>query len=173
METPSKRVRNILFAQAILFWLLGILTHYLFRIFDYNGVVGLFAPTNESVWEHLKLLLLPYLLVYAITYFALRKKEHLDPKQWFAAMLIGFLAAEASIVVGYYTYVGGFGKDSLTLDLVLFVMASFVAQGVAWNRLKAHFTMPLWQSLGVYALIIVLFGIFTYYPPQIALFWDT
>ena len=34
----------------------GTLLHFVYDLSNENPVVGLFAPINESVWEHLKLL---------------------------------------------------------------------------------------------------------------------
>lgn len=61
---------------GILFVLVtGTLSHFLY---DWSGrlpVVGLFAPVNESVWEHMKLLFFPMLL-YAL-FLCLKYKENL------------------------------------------------------------------------------------------------
>ena len=37
----------------------GTLLHFVYDLSNGNPVVGLFAPINESVWEHLKLLFYP------------------------------------------------------------------------------------------------------------------
>lgn len=40
----------------------GSLLHFVYDLTGENPFVGVFVPVNESVWEHLKLLLLPVFL---------------------------------------------------------------------------------------------------------------
>lgn len=42
--------------------LLGTLLHFTYRWSGRNPLIGLIAPVNESVWEHMKLLFFPMLL---------------------------------------------------------------------------------------------------------------
>ena len=40
----------------------GVISHFVYEWSGNNRLVGLFFPTNESVWEHMKLCFYPYLL---------------------------------------------------------------------------------------------------------------
>ena len=42
--------------------ILGTLLHFTYRWSGRNPLIGLIAPVNESVWEHMKLLFFPMLL---------------------------------------------------------------------------------------------------------------
>ena len=50
----------------------GILLHFSYEWSMENPFVALFAPVNESVWEHLKLLFFPFLLASLAEYFLRR-----------------------------------------------------------------------------------------------------
>jgi hypothetical protein len=45
----------------------GSALHFVYGWSSQNALVGLFAPVNESIWEHAKLVFLPPLLWYGFT----------------------------------------------------------------------------------------------------------
>ena len=49
--------------------ILGTILHFTYEISLNNTFVGIFSATNESVWEHLKLIFYPMLLMAIIGYF--------------------------------------------------------------------------------------------------------
>ena len=46
----------------------GAFMHYFYSLSRKNVLVGLIAPVNESVWEHLKLIFLPMILWWSVYY---------------------------------------------------------------------------------------------------------
>ena len=73
--------------------LVGTLLHFLPDVYE-NNFIYLIAPTNESVWEHLKLIFYPYLVFMIAEYFAYGRSA----KGFFGAKLRGVLTGEAVIV---------------------------------------------------------------------------
>jgi hypothetical protein len=53
-------------AAAVACTLLGTLLHFAYDFSGQNFVVGLFSAINESTWEHLKLLFMPFLLTLVV-----------------------------------------------------------------------------------------------------------
>ena len=49
--------------------ILGTILHFTYEVLEENIVVGAFSAVNESVWEHLKLIFFPMLIVAIIEYF--------------------------------------------------------------------------------------------------------
>lgn len=43
--------------------ILGTFLHFTYELSNFNPVIGLFSAVNESVWEHLKLLVFPMTLM--------------------------------------------------------------------------------------------------------------
>lgn len=56
------------FPYMIVTMILGTLNHFLYDWSGKNPVIALFTPVNESVWEHMKLLFFPFLLLSLIEY---------------------------------------------------------------------------------------------------------
>ena len=48
---------------TIICLILGTILHFTYEMSNYNPIVGLFSAVNESVWEHLKLLAFPMMLM--------------------------------------------------------------------------------------------------------------
>lgn len=53
------KTKSIFIISCIISIIIGTLLHFVYEWSGNNFIVGLFAPVNESVWEHLKLILLP------------------------------------------------------------------------------------------------------------------
>ena len=49
--------------STIFIMIVGTLLHFTFRWSNNNPLVGIFSAVNESVWEHLKLIFFPMLIV--------------------------------------------------------------------------------------------------------------
>lgn len=57
--------------------MVGSIMHF---IYDWSGklvLVGIIAPVNESVWEHLKLTFLPTIFWWVFSYFILSKRDNI------------------------------------------------------------------------------------------------
>ncbi|MFR1804271.1 MAG: DUF6512 family protein [Faecalispora jeddahensis] len=149
----------------------GALLHFAYVYSGYNIWVGLFAPVNESVWEHLKLLYFPSVLAVGIEYLIWGRK------------IAGYIYAKAKsillgltwMVVFFYTYTGILGAHYLWLDIVSFLVAVAIQpftvmhvmkgrQPVSWPRLAG--------SLLALAALAALFCWFTLSPPSIGIFAD-
>jgi hypothetical protein len=109
-------VRWLLLGIPVLFAAAAPL-HFLYEWTGENLVAGLFAPVNESVWEHLKLAFWPILLWWGLGALLAGGKEGAFP-----GYAVSCAAAELIcclfIVAFYYTYTGAFGIESLALDIL-------------------------------------------------------
>jgi hypothetical protein len=130
---------------------------------------ALIFPTNESVWEHLKLLFFPALLWWIAEWFFYGKKT----PRFFAVKVWSLVTALAFIIVLYYTYVGVVGSDSLVIDIAIFELA--VALYFRLSYLQFLKSRPETEGENILASIVFLtvlfsFLIFSFFPPSIGLF---
>ena len=77
-------------AAAVLCAGLGTLMHYVYEWSGKNLFVGLFAPVNESVWEHLKLLVIPLLFLMIFEFSIYGRKQ----RNFFTAKFLGTLVGK-------------------------------------------------------------------------------
>ena len=125
--------------------LAGSALHFLYDLWP-NPLTAVFAPVNESVWEHLKLLYWPFLAAA----FVLTKDEADGRKSW-CGLLAGLLG--------------------VPLDLILYALAMAGGFGLAWHLQKA--ASPAWLcgvlviAAGVYGASLALFS---FAPPDLPIF---
>lgn len=145
--------------------LAGSALHFLYDLWP-NPLTAVFAPVNESVWEHLKLLYWPFLAAA----FVLTKGEA-DSRSCWCGLLAGLLSAPLLLLGAYYTLSCGFALHGLALDLILYVLAMAGGFRLARHLQKAEF--PAWLcgvlviAAGVYGAALALFS---FAPPELPIF---
>lgn len=146
----------------------GVLLHFVYGWSGGNRVVAVIAPANESVWEHLKLVLTPVVVLGAVEAAWVGDRRRL----WWAK-LAEVMAASGFIVVFFYTYTGALGVHSvLAVDILSFLVAVAGGQCLSYRILGSptRTPMPPAVSVMVLVLLVVAFGILTFTPPHIPLF---
>ena len=69
----NKTIKKFTIIGALFVTIFGSLFHFVYGWSGNNRIVGALTPVNESVWEHLKLALIPLLLFALIEWYFLRK----------------------------------------------------------------------------------------------------
>lgn len=149
---------------------LGILLHF---VFDWTGqhyLVGVFSSVNESVWEHLKLAVVPTIVWLLME----RKALKMEARNFFFAKGVGLLAMPILIVVLFYSYMAIWGNNLLALDITIFFLAVIVGQFISYKIMKAPEFSQKYNKVSIISsvILITLFVIFTYFPPKFFLFRD-
>lgn len=149
---------------------LGSLDHFLFEWSGRRPVMGIFAPVNESVWEHLKM---GYwgMIVYSVgEYCNLRKRV----ENYFLAKFAGILTLETGILITFYTYTSILGRNLLLLDIATFVIGVILCQALVYFIFRANPMGSCANVAGAAGLIFLgaTFAILTFHPPKKELFRD-
>jgi len=149
---------------------LGALLHFAFEWCGRSIAVAPIAAVNESVWEHLKLGFWPA-LVYAVLEYGRFGK---CAENFGVAKTVGIYVIPVAIVVLFYSYTSILGHGVLAADIGIFIAAVIVGQLGSYRLLISP---PMSRRLNRFApialgVLVVLFIVFTFYPPQLALFRD-
>ena len=152
---------------------LGVLFHFAFDFLNRPMWLAPLFPINESVFEHLKLSFVPYVIVlFPIEYYLYGRFI----KKFIAGRLLGVIAAMSFSVMEFYTIKGAFGEPPMAVNIIIFCAATLIsylvplclalfAKEECSDRVKII-------SLVLLALIFIIFIVFTYNPPKIPLFLD-
>lgn len=145
--------------------LLGTVMHFVYGWFP-HPLVGLIAPVNESVWEHLKLLFWPFLLA-AIALSAGAEK----PVRSWNGFLISLLVQPFVLTGAYYLLRDGFGVSSLTVDILLYCAVMALGFWLAYRlRDSAHAE----RTVGLLIVLAAIYGVclivFTLAAPNLPIF---
>jgi len=151
--------------------ILGSLLHFTFEISGNQPIVGVFSAVNESVWEHLKLAFWPALLFGLIEFIPLRRNAN----NFVFAKTAGVYLMVAIIPAIFYSYTALTFESILAIDVGSFVVAVILGQLLSYKLLTIR-QLPRgvnWISLAFYVLLLMLFVVFTFCPPETHVFLDS
>lgn len=149
----------------------GTLLHFVYQWSGYNPVVALFAPINESVFEHMKLLFVPYLIWSLIELGKIGSWENsFFPRKAFS-VLVGMLF----IILFFYFYTNIFHKNFLAADIGLFVIGTILTFSL--DYLMKVTGIPCNNGLCAFGtllmlIMVLMFPVFTFCPPALPLFQE-
>lgn len=152
--------------------LVGALLHFAFEWSQWLPM-ALFAPVNESPWEHLKLAFWPSMLILLFEFNFVYKKE--SPKNFGLAKTIGILLMPTIILLIFYGYTAIIGTEILIIDILSFFVAVAIGQMVTYklyNTTTISRRLTKWSSIALLVFAAFLI-VFTFFPPHIPLFYDS
>ena len=157
------------FAGFVFAGVFGTLLHFLYDLTGSN-FLALFSGVNESTWEHMKL------LFFSMFIFAIFQSRYFaeDYNNFWCAKLIGVLTGLIIIPTIYYTYKGILGISIDWFNILIFYIAAAVGFIVETRFMKSDKNfckLPIAAKI-ILCIIVVLFFVFTFVPPQIPLFED-
>ena len=147
----------------------GSLLHFTYEWSNRNFIVGLFSAQNESVFEHTKLLVLPILLWYILSYkFSVIKP---DKKKYFASMIISLIISILTIPLLFYTYKVGFNLNNAFINIFNFCISGLFGQLIAYHYYKyGTYILPEFLIILLILLLIIIYTFFSIYPLKLPIF---
>lgn len=164
------KCKKLLKAEIIgvfIIFLLGCLWHFIYDFSGENYILGLFAPVNESMWEHWKLGLYPILIYSVIEYIFVKNEAH---NFWFSKFIsiVVFEIVCFSLTGLWHNF---FKDASETINLIVDIGSYFV--GVLVGQIvsyiiacksKENKKLQYIAALGI-IIHIIIFSTFTIKPP--------
>lgn len=148
--------------------LVGTVLHFVYEWSGQNYIAGFFAPVNESVWEHAKLIAVPAFF-WCLGSFLFHMYDYMI---YVPAASLGIVSGVAFMIVAYYTYTGIAGTNYPAFDVLIFILSVYLVFYVI-QKTAGMGTFPTPTavlSLIVLILLLVCIALFTIYPPQLNLF---
>lgn len=137
---------------------LGTLFH-----FGYTLLPIFIFPKNESIFEHTKLILFPFLLyLFASLPFYKESRETL-----FSNFVFAIICSIMFIIIFYYTYSGVLGKNIDFINIVLYYLGVIFGFIIIY---KKKTPLDFSNSIIFIIILIILTVTFTYYPLDIPFF---
>lgn len=156
------------YTPLFLIWLSGTLLHFAYETTGRSWLMALFAPVNESVWEHYKLAFWPLLVAGLVM---ARGKGIVN----MAPPIVFSLTHTAFVMFGiYYFYTSALGLDTiLAVDIANF----FVSTAIGWLFLVRYSRFEYTNATGIVAIVsviilIITLWILTFEPKNLPIFID-
>lgn len=150
---------------------LSVLSHFMYDWFN-SFVFSILFPVNESIWEHMKLLVTPVLIYSFIEYFIYRKKG-IRFNNFSLSYGISIIVGIVSYLIVYLPIDHFFGHNmivSIVLLLLDYVLISYISYSILnTSRFKNS------NIIGTLLIVFIYFIFYylTYYPVHSYLFYDT
>lgn len=147
----------------------GTLLHFLYEWLDKAKWIAPFSGVNESTWEHMKLLFWPTFIYAIIESFFFRERT-----DFWCVKLRGILLGLVLIPVIFYTYNGVVGKSPDWINIAIFFIAAaitYIYETVLFKKENITCKNPR-LAVGVLCAVALLFVVFSFNTPEIAIFKD-
>ncbi len=166
----KKRLLVFEIIGALLVSLGAYVFHFLYQWSGENFAVGLISATNESVFEHTKILFFPYLIYSVIEYFFV----NVELKRYIVAKSITAVLLFVLVIAVFYIYTGIIGYHISYVDMILAFLYIFLAFFISYKLITSRADIEKHMVWAVPLVLILLFAgvFFSIYPPHIPLFFD-
>lgn len=160
----NHRTRGIL--RYLFVVLLGVILFFAYDLSGENLIVGLFAPVNNSVWETLKLIFFPLLVLTLWDLFT----SYRNNTAFLPARTTGILAAMTFFVVVFYTVSGIIGAVIFWVSVIIYLLSIVFAFLVEKKICGKNKWLNTTISIVILIVLVILFVIFTLAPPALGIF---
>jgi len=170
-KIKTSKLLKIELIVTILGLILGTLLHFIYEWSGNNVIIASFSAVNESVWEHLKLVFYPMLILGLIEYYFVKNIAN----NYIEAKAIGIFTAISFIVISFFTYTGIIGTNFFIIDILIFIISIILGEWTSYKLMKRKNESTIQTKIlagGILIFLLSCFIIFTYVTPQVNLFRD-
>lgn len=163
-------MKKNIWINTILIFLISFPIHFLYGLLP-CFFSSIFAPVNESIFEHIKMIFTSILLIRILIYF-IQKKQKEIANNYILKSYLGALFNIILFLIFYLPIYYLFGEN-LIVTLILYFISILITEKVMdcfFNKkLKANYNL-----LGLFLIVLTyfLFTFLSYNPIQIDFFYD-
>lgn len=159
--------KSYLLKSSFFIFLIAAIIHSLYDITSFEFLKP-FVPINESVWEYMKMMFYTGLIWTVIEYCS---GTFCYFNFWFAKG-ISILLMTFLVSIIFYTYTAFTGKGIIWIAIIMTFVIAFIGQFVFKSIVTSYKDYSKYNPLILILIIgfILLFGYFSYYPPDAKIF---
>ncbi len=163
-------MKKIKIVGVFISFILSIVLHFIYEWIP-SSIISVIAPVNESIWEHMKLIVSSS-LVFGITEYFIYKKKDIAFNNFLLSYAVSSILGVIIYLLLYIPLNDIFGHKAYIAIGLLFIIFIFIQiiNYYIMNSKKINYG----NELGILLIIMIylVFGYFTYHPPKINLFYD-
>ena len=168
MKLNLKNTRTI----AVLgIFIISFFSHFAYEIFP-NTLFSFIFPVNESIWEHMKILVTSSLIYSTIDYIILKNNNIPYNNFPFSLCFTSIIIVPIYLIIylPLYKFIG----ENLLISISLLLVTYIIKEIISYNILKApHIKIVNILAIPTIIIIYIIFIYLTYYPPHNYIFFDT
>ena len=149
--------------------MLNVLVHYVYNILSFD-IIAIIFPTNESIFQHMKMIFTSFFIFYLILFFMKRRFKY---NNIFLTNIISVLVSIIFFLSIYLIIRFRFGEIMIVTFILLFI-SIMLGQALSYNFLKKDNDASLnMLSLIIIVITFIIMGYFTFNPLHNDMFWDS
>lgn len=169
----GKLIKNLAIWGAVFSIIVGSLWHFVYQWSGNSFVLGLFAPVNESPWEHMKLAFAPLIMFAFVDFYYLRRIV----KNYCFSLIKQIGIAILTMLAIYFLQKIITGDSALFADIGSFVLGIALAKYFGYQILIGKYKKFEFVGINKFSAIMLIllttFFVFaTINPPKTVLFLD-
>lgn len=155
---------------AVFTFLAAVVLHFSYEWSDGALWSILFGAVNESVWEHVKIITMPY-FVWSVIEFCVCKPSF---RRFFVSKIAGLYFLGGAIIGFFYLYTSVIGKSIVIVDICSTFVWICAAYVVSYKLYTGKGLVEMWFSPALFMLVLfmAMYFSFTVCPPKFELFRD-
>ena len=153
-------------------FIIGSMMHFLYGWTGNNEFIGFFAPVNESIWEHIKLIELPIIAWWCLYCMIGGASGQLDYDKWLTGGLVALVTGMVTMPLIFYFYTQAFGVEFLVVDILIVLVNLILGQLLGLHIYRHGKGIPAYIVMIIFAGIVLLMMWWTYNPPRLPIFMD-
>lgn len=163
-------MKKIKIIGIIVSFILSFIFHFLYNIFP-NTITSIITPVNESIWEHMKLIITSN-LIFCLIEFIIYKKKDIKYHNFLFSYAISSIVGIILYLIIYIPLDEIFGHSLIVAIILLLII--FIIINIINYYLMNYQEIKYSNILGLILIILTysIFGYLTYTPPHINLFYD-
>lgn len=151
-------------------FVIGSLFHFIYEWTGKNIIIGLISPIDESIFQHIKMVIVPLICWWTLYYYFKGRKDSISEEKWFSGGVASLISSMILIPSIFYLYTGALGIESLIVDILILFVSLLCGQLLGLHFYRHSKGIDATLALCIFVFIISLSAIFTLYPPNIPFF---
>ena len=166
----QKLYRTLTIIGVPVIYLIASALHFFYDLSNGSVLSILFSAVNESVWEHIKIFTVGFVVWSFVELFWAKPPF----KKFITAKILSLYFLSLSIIVFFYSYTTVIGKAILAVDLVSSFIFVALSQYITYRLVTSENKSADYFAVAVMLIMLyfVMFFSFTLFPPKIDLFKD-
>ena len=150
---------------------LSFLSHFIYKWMP-NSIFSILFPVNESIWEHMKLMVTP-VLIFSIFEYIIYKRKKIHFNNFLLSYSISMILGIIIYLIIYLPIDYIFGHSAIVaigLLFITFIIIQIISYYIM-NYREIKYSSII--GTGIIILLYVIFGYLTYHPLETDLFYDS
>lgn len=150
---------------------LSFLSHFMYEWIP-NKIFSILFPVNESIWEHMKLIVTP-VLIFSIFEYIIYRKKNIEYNNFILSYAIAMILGIIIYLIMYLPINKIFGHSMIVAIILLFI--SFIFTQIISYYIMNYKEIKYSNIIGICLIMLmyIVFGYLTYNPIKSDLFYDT